>query len=139
VYLVGTEFAPGAYRVLGYWARLDENQEIIDNDITDDCPSIAVVHDTDAYIEINGAATPIQLDHPLDPVARGCEDGVFLVGLDIQPGQYRVLPRSTGSYWARLDGDLEIIDNDISDGQLIVNVRQGDFALKIDGTLQPIG
>lgn len=34
-YVVPDQFAPGTYRVDGYWARLDADQNIIDNDIVD--------------------------------------------------------------------------------------------------------
>lgn len=136
VYQVGTEFQPGVYRVLGYWARLDAAQEIIDNEITDDCSSIMVVKDTDAYVDISGAAINVNDSIAVDPITEGCTDGTFLVGYDIAPGQYKVMPVDGNAYWARLDGDLEIIDNDIGEGQLIVVIQAGDYAINISGTLQ---
>lgn len=33
--MVPDQFAPGTYRVQGYWARLDANQEIVDKDLVD--------------------------------------------------------------------------------------------------------
>ncbi|MGZ6962158.1 MAG: hypothetical protein ACXVLX_13390 [Ilumatobacteraceae bacterium] len=59
-----------------------------------------------------------------------------------QPNQVHMRARASvdgrvGSYWARLDANQEIIDNDLGDGQLIVIVHKGDFALKVSGTLQP--
>jgi hypothetical protein len=94
-YLVGIEFAPGLYRVGSYWARLDGNGDTIDNDITDNCPSIVNVLPTDSQIKISGGAIALDITVPFDPIAHNCTDGTFLVGLDIQPGRYKVtFPRA---------------------------------------------
>jgi hypothetical protein len=144
VHIVGAEVKPSLYRVMtgsgsSYWARLDANQEIIDNDLSTSCPTLLIVDPTDAYIEISGGgARELSLSEPFDPIAEQCTDGVFLVGLDIQPGQYRVLPAGGSTYWARIDGNMGIIDNDLSDGQLIVKIRPGDFAFTFSGTLELI-
>jgi hypothetical protein len=139
VYVVGTDIQPGVFRVGGYWARLDAAQEIIDNGLTDNCPNIMVVQPTDAYVEISGGALRIEDSFPIDPIAEGCTDGVFLVNLDVQPGRYSVTGGTGGSsYWARLDGTLDIIDNDLGEGTRIVIVDATDFALEINGTLTPM-
>jgi hypothetical protein len=137
-YLVGIEFAPGLYRVGSYWARLDGNGDTIDNDITDNCPSIVNVLPTDSQIKISGGAIALDITVPFDPIAHNCTDGTFLVGLDIQPGRYKVTPTTSGAYWSRLDKNFETIDNDIGDGQLILIVKATDFAIKISGTLSPV-
>ncbi len=137
VYIVGSEIQPGVYRVGSYWARLDANQEIIDNDITSGCPTIMVVQPTDAFVKITGQAISVDAVPSFDPTLANCTQGTYLVGPDIQPGTYKVLPEDGNAYWARLDGALQTIDNDIGDGQLIVIVKKSDFALKVSGTLQP--
>ncbi|MCU1396271.1 MAG: hypothetical protein JWM34_4699 [Ilumatobacteraceae bacterium] len=138
VYLVNTEFAPGLYRVGQYWERLAADGSIIDNDITSDCPSLVQVLPTDDQIKIQGQALPVSLTQPYDPIANNCTDGTFLVGLDIQPGRYKVTPDENGNaYWARINKKFDIIDNDVVQGQLIVTIKPGDFAIKIDGTLSP--
>jgi hypothetical protein len=137
VYLVGSEVAPGVYRVGRYWARLDASQEIIDNDLTDDCPSIVNILPTDTFIEITGQATPVDLTQPWSPFELDCQDGTFLVGLDIQVGRYRITPEAGGTaYWARLDANREIIDNNLSEGQLIVDVQDGDAMLTFSGIIE---
>ena len=71
------QFAPGTYRVEGYWARLDVNQEIIDNDLVDSGLTLMNVAPTDAYVEINGAALALaDLPH-VDPIAEGWTDGTY--------------------------------------------------------------
>ena len=48
----------------------------------------------------------------------------------------RLQPEDGTSYWARLDGRLDIIDNDLSDGATIVIIEQSDFALEFTGRLE---
>ena len=118
---------------------MDANGNTIANDITNGCPSLVNVLPTDDQIKIQGQAIAVSLDQPYDPIAKGCSDGTFLVGLDIQPGRYRVTPdaSSGSSYWERLDKNFATIANDISQGQLILTIKKGDFAIKIQGTLTP--
>ena len=40
------------------------------------------------------------------------------------------------AYWSRLDSAHEIIDNNLSEGQLIVVVQGSDYALSYKGTLE---
>jgi hypothetical protein len=129
-YMVGSEIAPGLYRVGRYWARQDRNQATIDNDLTTGCPTLVNVQATDAYLKITGEAIPANL-RVIDPIAEGCSAGTFLVGTDIAPGRYR-LKGSEMVYWARLNNKLGTIDNDITRGQSILVVRAKDFAVKIN-------
>jgi hypothetical protein len=142
VYIVPTEFAPGLYRVVGYWARLDANQEIIDNDLVpENGMTLLNVRDSDAFVEINGEAIAVADFNGgvADPVLMGFTSGTYLVGIDIQPGQYRITPE-TGStaYFARLDTNGEIIDNNLSEGQLIAQIAESDWAFSFTGTLERI-
>lgn len=61
-------------------------------------------------------------------------DGVYEVGVDIEPGKYRVLDVSD-CYWERLDDAGEILDNNFISGapQALVTVRSSDFAVNFDG------
>jgi hypothetical protein len=62
--------------------------------------------------------------------------GTFLVGSDIEPGQYR--NADTGNlgmcYWARLSGTSgdfdEIIANGLTEGQTVVTIRESDVAFE---------
>lgn len=59
--------------------------------------------------------------------------GIYLVGVDIQPGTYRSVDNS-GCYWARLSGlggSLdEIRANANVDGQAVVEIRSNDVAFE---------
>ena len=136
-YIIPDEVEPGDYRFVGYMARLDEDLEIIDNDIvSDNGLGLMRLLDTDAYVEISGEATPLEFLPVIDPIAAGFTEGTYLVGVDIEPGRYRISPVDGNSYWARLDANQEIIDNDISDGATIVIVNEGDWALTYSGEIE---
>lgn len=55
-YEVGLDIQPGRYRSPGgdgcYWARLDDGQEIIDNNLSDG-PTVFDVAESDAFVELN--------------------------------------------------------------------------------------
>jgi hypothetical protein len=61
-------------------------------------------------------------------------DGVFLVGSDIQPGEYRTSPESGLCYWARLSGTSgdfdEIIANGNPTGPTVVTIEDSDYAFE---------
>ena len=76
---------------------------------------------------------------PSGPLTR-FSDGTYEVGTgdgQIAPGKY-TSPGSGGTcYWARLknnDGALgDIVDNNLGEGQMILNVRKGDGYVEIRG------
>ncbi|MGH9192113.1 MAG: hypothetical protein ACRDZ0_06520 [Acidimicrobiales bacterium] len=134
-YVVPDQFAPGTYRVEGYWARLDANQEITDNDLADSGLTLMNVA-TDSSVEINGAAIALGDLPQVDPIAKGWTDGTHLVGTDSASGRYNVTSAGSSAYFARLDVNLEIIDNNLSEGNVIAVVEPNDWALSYTGTIQ---
>lgn len=60
--------------------------------------------------------------------------GTFLVGSDIQPGEYRAAA-SPGCYWARLSSldTSDIVDNDNADGPVVVEILPSDKAFQASG------
>lgn len=137
-YVVGTEFAPGVYRVERYWATLDANQEILQNELVTDGFGLAVVPDSAAFVELSGAAMLVENLPVIDPISSGYKGGTYLVGADIPPGQYRVTGDGRPAYGARLSKTLEIIDNDLNDGSVILTLKETDFAFTYTGTLERI-
>jgi hypothetical protein len=133
-YVVGAEVAPGVYRATSYWARLDSVGDIIDNDLISDGIGLVVIQPTDTFIEFTGEAIAIDDFPVIDPITAGYEGGTYLVGIDIAPGTYRVTAGPNDSaYAARLDGTLDIIDNDLNTGSVIIVVQASDFALTFNG------
>lgn len=134
VYAVGSEVQPGIYRVGQYWELQDADQGTLSNDLTMACPSIVVVPPTAAYLKIQGDAVPA-LTTKVDPIEQQCEGGTFLVGVDIEPGRYKLTPTSDHGYWERMNNRMGTIANDLGTGQAIVIVKKTDFALKTNGGL----
>ncbi len=136
-YAVPSEIAPGTYRVSIHWARLDENRDVIDNDLTISGVSIMTVYPSDSFIELSGTAMPVDLLPTIDPIASGYNQGTYLVGPDIEPGNYEVTaqPGAT-AYAARLGEDLSVIETDQNDDRVTIEVLPDDFALRYTGTLE---
>lgn len=60
------------------------------------------------------------------------------MGTDIAPGRYNITPAGSSAYFARLDANLGIIDNNISEGNVIAVVDPADWALSYTGTITPM-
>lgn len=123
----------------GYWARLDAGFDIIRNDgvYEDRALSYVEIQPTDAYFELRGEAIAIA-DFPVyDPLALGAEEGTYLVGIDIQPGRYRV-EKESYAYAARLKCDGDIIRNAGNEGNVLIEVRAGDCLFEYSGRLSRV-
>jgi hypothetical protein len=137
---------PGVYRVVGYWARMDSSQEIIDNDgVYDNGLTLLKVEASDAYIELSGEAVAFE-DFPglfdtnsVNPIVMEWTEGTYLIGVDLTPGEYMVSPIDGRAYYARLDESIGIIDNDFTEGQTIIRIAEGDYAFRFTGTLERLG
>ena len=142
-YIVGTEVAPGLYRVAGYWALLDDEFDIIENDgVYDNGLGLMVVPESGAkYVEISGEAVSLEQAPSLPVLLAGYTEGTYLVNVDIEPGTYRVSD-SDYAYAARLspmpDGSWDIIDNDGNEGNVIIKIAPSDFAFEFSGVLERI-
>lgn len=139
-YVVGSEIEPGFYRASRYYARLDQNQEIIDNDlVTNNGWTVVQVESSDVFIEFSGVAYPLEVMPVLNPIEEGFTDGSYLVGADVSPGTYRVSSANGRSaYAARLGCDGDIIDNDLNDGSVILTVQDSDCIFSISGNLEKL-
>lgn len=138
-YVVGSEISPGLYRVAGYWATLDAAQEIIENEfVNGQGLGLAVIPESARFVEINGEAVAVADLPTIDPIEAGFDSGTYLVGVDIQPGDYRVTGTDRSAYGARLDANLGIIDNSLNDGSVILTIQPSDFAFTFTGTLEAL-
>ena len=142
-YAVPDEVAPGTYRHWGNAAvRLDENMEIIEHYLVANPGfGIVIVQPTDSFISVGDwIITVDDFGRPIDPIAEGLIAGVYLVGYDLEPGRYEVLPgdHPEDPYWARLDDAMEIIDSGTGVGIQEVIVEASDFALEFKGSLRLI-
>ena len=116
--------------------RLDFS--IIDNDgVYDNGIGLMVVQRGDTYVEISGEATPLT-DLPVaSPLALGFTEGTYIVGIDIEPGRYRISDPDY-AYAARLDRSLGIIDNAGNSGSVIIQISPSDYAFTFTGAITPL-
>ena len=85
-------------------------------------------------MEFNGEAIPAEVMAVVDPIALGYVAGTYMVGIDIEPGLYRIT--NDTAYAARLDQNLDIIDNELNDNNVLIRVAPSDFALTFNGSLE---
>ncbi len=70
------------------------------------------------------------------PTGAEIGDGIYKVGVDIQPGEYRGTVSDGNGYWARLDRNQEILDNDLvtkTGASMYLRVRATDAYVEISG------
>ena len=140
---VGTPITPGTYRTTGsafcYWARLSGFGGTLDEILASDIgagPQVVTISSTDAGFKTSGCGIwRLQTEPPAPVPTAAPGDGIWRVGVDIQPGTYQTAGTGSLCYWARLSGFSgildEIIASDISTaGAVIVTVAASDVGLK---------
>lgn len=138
---VGKDIEPGTYRTRAgksgcYYARLsgfsNEFSDILSNDNTD-APTVVTIEATDKGFKSTRCGTWTQDLSQITESKTSFGDGVYIVGTDIEPGQYKNSGQS-GCYYARLSGfhgDFgDIISNENSDDVSIVNIAATDKGFK---------
>lgn len=151
-YLVGKDIQSGLYKVkltdtfskMGYIERAkDLNMEmdsILANIIlTGD--GYVQIKDTDVAVKLQGVEiTPIDLKSLQPNIKTEVSGGIYLVGYDIKPGTYKVEVTDEASGMGYVEraknvsmGMDDIIANEIVQGQGYVNVKDSDFAIRVQG------
>jgi len=151
-YLVGQDISPGLYKAIitdnfsgmGYIER--------SKDVTMDMDSILanIILTGDGYVEIKESDVAVKLqgveistfdlNSQTPNIKNEVSDGIFLVGYDINPGRYKVevTDQTTGMAYVEraknvsMDMD-DIIANEIFQGQGYVDIKDSDFAVRIQG------
>jgi hypothetical protein len=70
------------------------------------------------------------------PTSGEFADGTYKVGVDIQPGEYKGTVSDGNGYWARLDRNQEILDNEWSTktgASMYFRVKSSDAYVEISG------
>jgi hypothetical protein len=148
-YTVGTEILPGKWRSNEngdgcYWARLDANQNILDNHFGFAGGTVNV-RATDYEIEFNDCGTweyveneeKVLKDNATDPKG----SGFYTVGVEIASGRWQSTGTNSGCYWARLDGSQNIIDNHFGNAGGTVTIGPNDYEVEFNdcGTWEYLG
>jgi hypothetical protein len=133
-----------------YWARLKDLGGTLDSLLANDNA------EGKYYVEVRPGDYALEtgcplvylpsLPPPANPFPQTITTGMYLVGVDIQPGTYQGQAGTEitdSCYWARLSnaaGNLDgIIANDNATGQYFVQVAASDFALNTGCALQRVG
>jgi len=140
-YVVGKDIQPGTYRTrVGmsgcYYARLSgfsgELGEILANENTN-YPAVVTIEATDKGFKSSRCGTWTQDLSQITKSTTTFDDGLYIVGTDIQPGTYKSSGQAS-CYYSRLagfSGDLgDIISNENTDTAAIVTIASTDKGFK---------
>ena len=134
---VGKDIKPGTYRTRDassncYFARLKgfggTTDDIIANTNTDN-PAIVTIDASDKGFQSSNCGTWTQDLSAITTSKTIFDDGMYVVGTDIEPGTYKNSGQS-GCYYARLQGfggtTDDVIANDNSDTPVVVTISASD-------------
>ena len=118
-----------------YRYPVDANQELINNHFGIAGGTVTIAP-TDYEVEFSDCGTWEYVENET-PVLRADaaapkESGFFTVGIEIAPGQWRSTGTGDGCYWARLDGNQEILDNHFGNAGGTVTVFPSDYEIQFD-------
>ncbi len=149
-YAVGVDIEPGVYRFLieqsCYWERVSGFSGEFDDIIANDNSAgyfIVEIKSSDAGFGIDCSPLVVEslesiLGERLTPESSEIWMGVYEVGVDIEPGTYR-LSADSSCYWERVSGFSgefgDIIANDNFSGKSIVEIKSSDAGFGIDCTV----
>ena len=157
-YIVSKDIAPGEYRSVAeerskcVWDRLSgtdgEASSQLGWGFAEDGYTYATILPTDYAFESSGCVqweSTAHLHNDPQPTLRDTfEDGTYLVGIEIEPGQYRAnAPKRNafGCSWQRLRdtkgapfprGDSWIASETLLEGQVYVSIKPTDYAFRSD-------
>jgi hypothetical protein len=142
IFRIGVEILPGRWesspgQLFCRWQRRDEQGGIL-NDFTGASGGTITIRPTDYDVAFNGCGAFHYLD-PNAPVVLQSDatapkgEGVYRVGVEIAPGVWRTQSDADGNcYFARLDVDQNIIDNDFLAGEATVTIAPTDYEVMFD-------
>jgi len=137
-YIVGSDVAPGVYRFAGYVARLDSDLNIITNDSVRSGLGLTLVSEHDAYFEVSGEAVKLEHYPTYNVLENSPRGGIYLVGTDIPTGKYRIHGEGSSAYYATYDRKMNMLNNDLNSGSLILNLQPGAYAVEYRGRLEAL-
>lgn len=151
MYKVGTDIMPGLYKVeidglmgMGYVERSKDASMTLESVLANIILTgngYAEIKDTDAFVKVTGAIlTPFDISAAVPSFGSEYSDGIYLVGIDIEPGEYKVEVTDTTTkmgYVERLSDASynfdSIISNSLIQNQAYVTIEATDFAIRLQG------
>lgn len=140
-FTVGSEILAGKWRSTGlydgcYWARLDANQNIINNHFGMAGGTVNI-RPTDYEVEFNDCGVWEYVEGEEKTLQDNASDlktdGFYTVGIEIVPGQWESLGMGDGCYWARLDANQNILNNHFGRAGGSINIRSTDYEIHFEG------
>jgi hypothetical protein len=139
---VGTDVQPGTYRTRQgssgcYWERLSalggSESDVLASDQSD-APEIVTIEPTDKGFRSDSCGTWTQDLSAITQSKTSFEDGVYIVGTDIEPGRYRN-SGSSGCYYEKLSGFSGDSSNDViasgnTDRPAVIAIEPTDAGFK---------
>jgi len=136
MYKVGSDIQPGEYVLLGDSAYFQ-----IASNSTGDMTAIVcndnfsnrsiVTLSAGQYITVtNARIVPMNLAPKVAPVNNMLSEGMYKVGLDIQPGEYKVIANGSGYIEVAKDSKHSmnsIVSNDNFDNERYITIRPGQY------------
>ena len=152
-YLVGDDIESGLYKVvltdtftnMGYIERskdvsMDFDSILANIVLTGD--GYVAIKDSDVAVKLQGVeiSGPIDLDNLEPEMKEEVAGGIYLVGYDIRPGRYKVEVTDEITEMGYVEraknvsmGMDDIIANEIIQGQGYVDIKDSDFAIRVQG------
>lgn len=103
------------------------------------------IRPTDHEVEFDDCGTWEYVENEV-PVLQGTAvdpkgDGFYTVGLEIAPGRWESTGTGDSCYWARLDGNQNLLDNHFGNAGGSITVRPTDYEIEFNecGTWQYAG
>lgn len=96
---------------------------------------------TDVAVKVTGAKIhKIELASLEKKIKTEAEDGIYLIGYDLEPGTYKVEVTDTTTKMGYVERSKslamnldDIIANEIIQGPGYVDIKEGDFAIRLQG------
>lgn len=139
-YRVGKDIPSGEYKItcssrFGYYCVYPDSSkgDVLSNGNFNTCTYVTV--SDGQLLEVTGASFVAIAD--AKPTSTLSGEGIYKVGLDIQPGEYNITAQSGSGYYAVLSAvdaneSFNIINNDNFEGNSFVTVADGQY-LEISG------
>ncbi|HYF75008.1 MAG TPA: hypothetical protein VD757_00360, partial [Candidatus Nitrosocosmicus sp.] len=145
MYKVGNDVAAGEYLIasngsMAYFQVTSDSSGTLESIITNDnFGTFRYIKVKDGqYIEMkNAEMVPIEKAPVLQPVDGKYIPGMYKVGRDIEPGEYKVIPDGNGMSYVEVSSDckgefMDIVSNDNFDSEQYVTIKEGQY-IKMNG------
>ncbi len=139
-YTVGVDIAPGKWHSTGtgsgcYWARLDANQDLLGNHFGS-AGGTVTIRPTDYEVEFNDCGTWEYVEGADQILQADAEapkrNGFYTVGVEIAAGTWKSKGTGFLCYWARLDGNQNVLGNHFGNAGGTITVRATDYEIEFN-------